>query len=519
MNDEARRWLSEILASDRSPALARSEQPDRQILKGLEQADCLIRLPGEVVVLKRPGDQKAEVIRRTYWPIVNAVLRNYQPSVIERDSAVRILVGDMSPPRVLRIRNGKNASNFQIPLTEDLKILVVAGPVAEDARQEEGLPDASVFLDDPARILIGLELRFLREHLPLVGLWLKSLVLPRAAVESAYRESPRPVVLRRLAHLAEDVGNTQLALMLTEVVRTNQKVRIGRGQTGIGRDLIIPPEFRSLPTTRRPWLDRLNIQLRSFQEQIVEEVTGLDLPKPALTTSGLIELARNAKADDVYHSTSMEGYRIRFEDVSVLLGGSPQGALGEEEIRNRMALVGYSHAFDDILARLEESDRPLPITSILILDVYTNLFRPSVEAGLVEAAALRGWRNAPVFIRGSRYVPPAADRIGELMSALTEFLPTLSSAIVSSILAHLMFVTIHPFPDGNGRVGRFLMNAILMGNGWPWLTIREGERGLYFESLKEAQLEDNARPFARFIAQRESELVRGIAQRDSGGAR
>ncbi len=510
MNDEVRRWLSEVLASERPPALARSEQPDRQLLKGLERADCLVRLPGEVVVLKRPGDHRAEVIRRTYWPIVNAILRNYEPSVIERDSAVRILVGDVSPPKVLRIRNGKNASNFEIPLTEDLKILVVAGPVAEDARLEENLPDASVFLDDPARILFSLELRFLREHLPLVGLWLKSLVLPRAAVESAYRENSRPVVLRRLAHLAEDVGNTRLAAMLTEVIRTNQKVRIGRGQTGIGRDLIIPPEVRTLPTTRRPWLDRLNIQLRSFQEQIVEEMGGLDLAKPPLTTSGLIELARKAKIQDVYHSTSIEGYRIRFEDVSVLLGGSPQGALGEEEIRNRMAVMGYSHAFDDILARLEESAGPLPITNHLILDIYTNLFQPSVEAGLVEPAALRGWRNVPVFISGSRYVPPAADRVGELMSALIEFLPTIPSAIVSSILAHLTFVTIHPFPDGNGRVGRFLMNAILLGNGWPWLTIKEGERGTYFESLREAQLEDNARPFAGFIAQREAEVVRGI---------
>ena len=519
MNDEARRWLSEVLSSDRPPALARSEQPDRQILRELEQGDCLIRLPGEVVVLKRPGDQKAEVVRRSYWPIVKAVLRNYEPSVIERDSAVRILVGEVSPPEVLRIRNGKNASNFEIPLTEDLRILVAAGPVAEDARQEESLPDASVFLDDPARILMGLELRFLREQLPMVGLWLKSLVLPRAAVESAYRENPRPVVLRRLAHLSEDAGNTRLARMLTEVVRTNQKVRIGRGQTGIGRDLIVPPELKSLPTTRRPWLDRLNIQLRSFRDQIVEEVSGLDLPTPPLTTSGLIELARRAKTYDVYHSTSIEGYRIRFEDVSLLLGGSPQGALGEEEIRNRMAVVGYSHAFDDILARLEENDGALPITGHLLQDIYANLFQPSVEAGLVEPAALRGWRTVPVFIRGSRYVPPAADRVGELMSALIEFLPTIPSAIVSSILAHLMLVTIHPFPDGNGRVARFLMNAILIGNGWPWLTVREGERGIYFESLKEAQLEDNARPFARFIAQRESELVRGIDQGGSSGAR
>jgi len=508
--EEARTWLSELLSTDRPPVLARSDQPDRAILRELERADCLIRLPGEVLVLKKPGDQKAEVIQRTYWSIVEAILRNYEPSVIERDSAVRILVGDTSPPPVLRIRNGKNASNFEISLTDDLKIVVAAGPVALASRHKENLADTSVLLDDPARILISLELRFLREHLQMVGLWLKSLVLPRAAVEAAYRDNPRPVVLRRLAHLAEDAGNPRLAGMLTEVVRTNQRVRIGRGQTGVGRELILPQEVRRMPTTRRPWLDRLNIQLGSFQDQIAQVVSDYDLLNPSLTVPGRINLARKAKTYDVYHSTSIEGYRIRFEDVSVLLGGSPEGAMGEEEIRNRMAIVGYSHAFDNLLARLEEREGDLPITNHLILDIYADLFQPSVEAGLVEPSDLRGWRSAPVFIRGSRYVPPAAERVGELMSSLMEFLPGISSAIVSAILAHLAFVTIHPFPDGNGRVGRFLMNAILVGHGWPWLTIKEGEREMYFESLKEAQLQDNARPFGRFIAERESELVRSI---------
>jgi len=193
--------------------------------------------------------------------------------------------------------------------------------------------------------------------------------------------------------------------------------------------------------------------------------------------------------------------------------------MGEEEIRNRLAVLGYSHAFDDLLLKVEQRGGNLPITNLLVFDLFANLFQPSVEAGLVEPGALRGWRNAPVFIRGSRYVPPAADRVPELMSALIEHLPTVPSALVSGILAHLIFVTIHPFPDGNGRVGRFLMNAILISNGWPWLTIKEGERGTYFESLREAQLQDNAQPFARFIVERESDLVRAIREADPSRAR
>lgn len=519
MKGEAQAWLKGILEADRAPVLAKSDLPDRRIIRELERAGCLVRLPGEVMVIKRPGDRDADVVRKAYWPIVAAIQKNYEPSVVERDSAVRILVGDASPPPILRVRNGRNSSNFEIPLVEDLKIVVAAGLVNEDSVNAERIADATVFLDDPARILISLELRFLRENLPMVGLWLKSLVIPREAIESAYQEHPRPVVLRRLAHLAEDAGNPRLAEILAEVVRANQHVRIGRGQTGVGRNLVLPPEIRHTPTTRRPWLDRLNIQLTSFQQQITEEVESSGLANPSFPIPDLVTHARNAKTLDVYHSTSIEGYRIRYEDVSMLLGGSPEGRMGEEEIRNRLAVLGYSHAFDDLLLKVEQRGGNLPITNLLVFDLFANLFQPSVEAGLVEPGALRGWRNAPVFIRGSRYVPPAADRVPELMSALIEHLPTVPSALVSGILAHLIFVTIHPFPDGNGRVGRFLMNAILISNGWPWLTIKEGERGTYFESLREAQLQDNAQPFARFIVERESDLVRAIREADPSRAR
>ena len=61
-----------------------------------------------------------------------------------------------------------------------------------------------------------------------------------------------------------------------------------------------------------------------------------------------------------------------------------------------------------------------------------------------------------------------------------------------------------PFPDGNGRVARFLMNAVLLGGGLPWVTIEAGDRREYFGVLKTAQLNEDAGPFAEFI------LVRAI---------
>ncbi len=513
MKQSAKNWLEDWVRANRAPVLARPDHPDRRILAELEQSGALIRLTGEVVIVKKPTDAEDEVVRRLYWPIVEAALRNYQPSVIERDSAVRILIGDETPPAVLRIRNGRNGSNFEIRLTEGLKIVVASGLVDSSATQEVRVGDASVVLDESARILMGLELRFLRENLPVVSLWLRSLVLSRGSVETAFHAFRRPVVLKRLAHLAEDAGNQRLAEMLAEVVRTNQPVRIGRGQTGVGRELRVPPQIHATPTTQRPWLDRLNLQIDTFQEEIIEALDAFELRKPTTPFPDLIQQAKDSKVQDVYHSTSIEGYRIRPEDVSVLLGGSPEGALSEEEIRNRMAVLGYSNAFDRLLSRIDQERGDLAINTSLVLDLFVDLFQPSVEAGIIGGDMVRGWRNGPVFIRNTRYVPPAAEKVGEMMSTLLERLPGIPSPVARAVLGHLLLVTVHPFPDGNGRVGRFLMNAILLSNGWPWLTIQEGERQAYFEGLKEAQLNGTIRPFADFIIERETSTNRSLQSR------
>jgi len=502
MERSAEDWLKALAEEDRAPVFDRSDQPDGKVLRQLERAGALIRLPGDIIVLRRPADNRDEVIRRVYWSIVEALLSNYSPAVIERDSAVRILVGDETPPPLLRLRNGRNASNFELQLTEELQIVVGAGAVEPSKIKQHKVVDAQIALDDPARILFGLELRFVRDNLALLSLWIRALVIPKTAVEAAYDEYPRPVVLRRIAHLAEDVGNTRLAEMLNNVIHAKQNVRIGRGQTGVGRELVIPPQISALESTRRPWLDRLLLQMTMSSEQITAVTASVEAEAARRSIESLLSQARDAKTYDVYHSTSLEGYRIRYEDVSVLLGGAPAGGSSEEEIRNQMAVLGYAHAFDNLLERVELAHGHVELTDTLLLDLYVDLFQPSVEAGIVEPELLRGWRTSPVFMRNTRYVPPAADHLGELMAGFVGRLEKEGQAIAKAVLAHLMLVTIHPFPDGNGRVARFLMNAVLLGGGLPWVTIEEGDRREYFDVLKAAQLNENAGPFAEFILER-----------------
>jgi Fic family protein len=113
-----------------------------------------------------------------------------------------------------------------------------------------------------------------------------------------------------------------------------------------------------------------------------------------------------------------------------------------------------------------------------------------------------GYREKHVYIRGSSHVPPAPGLgIIDGMEAFHEALSSEPEASVRAILGHFLFVYIHPFSDGNGRIGRFLMNAMLASGGYPWTILRVTRRQTYMEALEEASVRRNVIPFTKFVAE------------------
>ncbi|MDH3779426.1 MAG: Fic family protein [Nitrosopumilus sp.] len=68
--------------------------------------------------------------------------------------------------------------------------------------------------------------------------------------------------------------------------------------------------------------------------------------------------------------------------------------------------------------------------------------------------------------------------------------------------AHLRFVSIHPFGDGNGRVSRLIMNKILDEFGYPMLDVEYGKRVMYYSALEKSQITDNDFYFVRWFMSR-----------------
>jgi Fic family protein len=135
-------------------------------------------------------------------------------------------------------------------------------------------------------------------------------------------------------------------------------------------------------------------------------------------------------------------------------------------------------------------------------DWYRELFQPSVAAGIIPASALAGYRNDFVFLRTSRYVPTRWEAVRDAMPAFFDLLETEAEPSVRAVLGHWLFGYIHPYMDGNGRMARFLMNAMLASGGYPWTVVRVQDRARYLRALDSASIDLNIEPFATFLAER-----------------
>jgi fido (protein-threonine AMPylation protein) len=211
--------------------------------------------------------------------------------------------------------------------------------------------------------------------------------------------------------------------------------------------------------------------------------------------------------NDAYHSLSIEGYSVTPELIDRVREGNWDPDHHDEDRKSRDALAarGYWQAFQRVkesVAAVIAGENAGARARAAHGEWYRELFQPCVTAGLIRAGELAGYRNSPVYLRTSRYVPPRWEAVRDAMPALFDFLEKEPEPSVRAVLGHWLFGYIHPYPDGNGRMARFVMNVMLASGGYPWTVIRVEDRDAYLKALDCASIDTDIGPFCAFIAER-----------------
>lgn len=497
----ARQWWKQRVDAHQFVVPA-ADAPTAPVLRILREERLVLDVANRrAVVVTEPTrpDDRAVVIAN-YWTIAALVLRGYAPAAVTGVDAVRLHLGDWSVPTLLLTAHGANKSDYSLPIHADLAVrLKPTNLVEEQISWLAGPGDTQVPVMAPADLLVELDLTELQAGLEPVSAWLRHLVLPTPELHAALERAPRTYVVERLADLAEQLGNTSLAKQLAGAARRMSVHRRGPSVTGVGTIISAPPVLiGTRPTGEPSWVDEQRLRLARQRE----EVDAVVHPTAALRRRPLPRLlahARRVKAYDAYHNTTMEGYRISAELAEAIINGGPlpSGPQTLDQLRAVMAVQGYTRGFDAVLALAGTRD---PITSAMILDLYEELFRPSVDGGLVEPGFLRAFRTGGVGLNGWRHIPPNAKKIRDLLQGLERFAADASiGPETRAIVTHLEFVTIHPFLDGNGRLGRLLFNLQLLRAGLPWVTVRNDEKIPFFRAIEMAQVDGKTEPYARFM--------------------
>ena len=189
-----------------------------------------------------------------------------------------------------------------------------------------------------------------------------------------------------------------------------------------------------------------------------------------------------------YNTNRIEGSTLSLNDTRLLL--EREVVPSAKPLRDILEARAHASLFRGLLTT------PEPLDLAHILRWHQFLFRDSKPD---IAGQLRG---VQVWIRGSKHVPPSPVEVRPLLLELLRFVKRNRLKIHPVQLAaefHFRFEDIHPFVDGNGRVGRLAMNLLLSEEGYPLLDIPYTKRQGYYTSLQKSSVSSTARPFLRWF--------------------
>ncbi|MET0282650.1 MAG: Fic family protein [Steroidobacteraceae bacterium] len=444
----------------------------------------------------RPDEQPGETTEwyASFWGFCAAYLNSRfgDEWCLSPEQSINLHTGNWTVPGQLLVRSPKGG-NKPVELLHGTSLFDVrlAMPAAGDMTLKDGLRVYTL----PAA-LIGCAAGQYAAH-PVDLRAALAMVDDPSDLLARLLEGGHTVVAGRLAGAFRNIGRDRSAERILKAMRA----------AGFASNEADP--FTSAPDIAlgareiSPYVNRM----RMMWARMRAPVLGAFPPPPGLprNTAAYLKEVDDIFVNDAYNSLSIEGYRVSAELIERVRFGNwkPDANEADRQDRNALAARGYWQAFQGVktsVTKILGGANPGTVADDDYSTWFTQLFEPSVVAGILRPADLAGFRNVPVYIRRSMHVPPNRDAVRETMPAFLDLLKAEPEPAVRIVLGHFAFVYIHPYMDGNGRTGRFLMNAMAASGGYPWIIIPVERRAEYFASLESASVEQDIEPFARFLA-------------------
>lgn len=412
---------------------------------------------------------------------------------VSPEQSIMLHAGNKTVPSQLIVRSPK-ANNATTPLPNGTSLFLLRADLPDKAERIENHGIRMYSL--PAALISCSPTTFKQNSLDVRTAL--SLINESSEILSLLLEGGHSVIAGRIVGAFRNIGQERIASNISETMaKAGYDVRINDpfdNQLNVFFDSRI----------RSPYESRIKIMWKSMRETIIDHFP----QEPGIPTdiTSYMKSVEDIFITDAYHSLSIERYRVTPELIERVKTGNwnIEGSTDDLQQRDAMAARGYWDSFNlvkESIKKILEKSNPGLVTDEDHGEWYRELFGPSVTAGLLRPADLAGYRNHQVYIGNSMHTPLNKEAVRDAMPILFQLISEEPSAAVRAVLGHFVFVYIHPYMDGNGRMGRFLMNAMLASGGYPWTVIPVEQRDEYMQALEEASAKQNILPFAIFLSQ------------------
>jgi len=407
--------------------------------------------------------------------------------------------GNFVVPAQLLIRSPK-ASNNRVNLLHGSSVFdsKVEIPHHNDLSEIEGVQVYSLEAG-----LVAVSSDFYTRH-PTDARTCLTMVQDSSGILAKLLDGGKSMVAGRLSGAFRNIGNDKIANSILDTMKS------------AGYDVRETDPFNEkmeLELSSRevsPYVNRIKIMWKQMRNVVIQYFP--DAPKKVLTLNAYLEQVQENYKSDAYHSLSIEGYRVTPELIEKVASGDwdPNKSVEDKQQKDAMAARGYFQAFEvvkeSIKSVLEDENSGEVVDNDHSI-WYRELFAPSVAVGLAKASDLAGYRNGPVLIKGAMHTPPRHEAVRDTMPVFFDLLKEEPEASVRVVLGHFIFVYIHPYFDGNGRIARFLMNVMLASGNYPWTVIKLDKREQYMSALEKASVGNDITDFAKFIGEQVSNSI------------